>query len=110
MTMQSRGREAKRSEPRRRLFVRDFLVLLVGNGFLVCGIAIWLTGASFGLRTCLLVTAIASALSALGLFMTWDDPGARVWNAAKTLLVLLTFAAVLVALIAWTTHSGGQER
>jgi hypothetical protein len=105
------GREVKRSEPRRRLFVRDFLVLLVGNEFLVWGIAIWLTGASLGLRTCLLVSAIAAALSALGLFMTWDDPGPRVWNAAKTLLVLLTFVAVLVALIAWTAHaSGGHDR
>jgi hypothetical protein len=51
---------------------------------------------------------VASGATALGLFMTWGDPGSRTGNAAKALVVLFLLVGGATALLVWAGRTAGS--
>jgi hypothetical protein len=56
----------------------------------------------------LVLAAAASGATALGLFMTWGDPGSRTGNAAKALVVLFLLVGGATALLVWAGRTAGS--
>jgi hypothetical protein len=89
---------------------RAFLVLFAGIEAVLLVIAVLVDAKLKSLETHLILFAAASSVAALGLFMTWGDPGGRLRNAAKTLFVLFVLVGSVIALLLWaaTTTSKGS--
>ncbi len=89
---------------------RAFLILLVGIEAALLAVGVLVDADITSLRTHLILVATASTAAALGLFMTWGDPGSHLRNAAKTLSVLVILMGGVVALLLWaaTTASEGS--
>lgn len=95
--------------PRLVRFTRDFLTLTAGLEVLLLPLATW--GLDFDLSDpwkVAVVTAMASLLAVLGLFLTWGDGGSAVDNAVKGVFVVLFLGAGLIALFIWLSRTTGD--
>lgn len=89
-------------------FVRAFLILFAGTEVLLLLFAVLLDANLENFETHLILLAAASGVAALGLFMTSGDPGGRIGNAAKTLLVLLVLVGGVLALLLWAASTASR--
>ena len=90
-------------------FARDFLALVAGLQLLLWPIALWVLDIDAASPwAAVLVTATATCLALLGLFLTWGDGGSRIDNSAKSLFVLLLMIAAFVAALVWAKSTAGD--
>jgi protein-S-isoprenylcysteine O-methyltransferase Ste14 len=87
---------------------RAFLVLSGCSGAALLVVAA-IVGANLESPEAIVVlAAAASGAAALGLFMTWGDPGSRTGNAAKALSVLFLLVGGATALLVWAGRTAGS--
>ena len=91
-----------------RDLARAFLILLAGIEAVLLVVAVLVDAELARLGTHLILVATASTAAALGLFMTWGDPGSRLRNAAKTLFVLFVLVGGVFALLLWAAATASE--
>jgi hypothetical protein len=88
-----------------------FLVLAAAPALCLASLLIWLASPQIDApRVAAIAAGGGATLAALGLFMTWGDPGDPLRNAATTLAVLLGLTSAFIALFLWAaaTPGGGE--
>jgi|tagenome__1003787_1003787.scaffolds.fasta_scaffold20889747_2 hypothetical protein len=91
-----------------RGLARAFLVLLASIEVALLIVAALVDADLESPRTHLVMVATSSAITSLGLFMTWGDAGSRTRNAVRTLLVLFVLVGGVVALLLWAAATASK--
>jgi len=91
-----------------RDLARAFLILLAGIEAALLVVSVLVDAELARLETHLILVAAASIAAALGLFMTWGDPGSRLRNAARALFALFVLVGGVFALLLWAAATAGE--